>query len=64
MGQSFLSALCTLRYGVYIFFGVLQLIATVFVYFFLPETTGIPIEKARTLERAPFRIRTVHRQIG
>ena len=50
MGQSFLSCLCTLRYGVYIFFAALQLIATVFVYYFLPETTGIPIEKARTME--------------
>ena len=45
VGQTFLSMLCTMGYGVYIFFGLLQLIATLFVYYFLPETTGIPIEK-------------------
>lgn len=41
---SFLTALCSMEYGVYIFFGLVQLTAALFVYFLLPETVGVPIE--------------------
>ena len=39
--------MCTMKYGVFIFFGAWQTIALVFVIFFLPETRGVPIERVR-----------------
>ena len=44
IGQTFLSMLCSLKYGVYLLFAGMQLLATLFFIFLLPETTGIPIE--------------------
>ncbi len=37
--------LCSLKYGIYIFFGVWQFIAIFFTYFLVPETRGVPIEE-------------------
>ena len=31
-------------YGVYIFFGVMQIFSIIFIVFLLPETKGIPLE--------------------
>ena len=41
---SFLTALCSMEYGVYLFFGMVQLTAALFVYYLLPETANVPIE--------------------
>ena len=38
IGQAFLSMLCTMQYGVFIFFSGWVVIATLFAYFFIPET--------------------------
>ncbi|RZC56082.1 hypothetical protein C5167_014946 [Papaver somniferum] len=45
VAQIFLSMLCTMKFGLFFFFGGFEAIMTVFVYFFLPETKGIPIEE-------------------
>ena len=37
--------LCSLKYGIYIFFGAWQFIAIFFTYFLVPETRGVPIEE-------------------
>ena len=37
--------LCSLKYGIYIFFGIWQFLAIIFVYFLVPETRGVPIEE-------------------
>ncbi|KAL5220262.1 hypothetical protein ABZP36_024975 [Zizania latifolia] len=45
IAQIFLMMLCRLKFGLFFFFGAMEVIMTVFVYFFLPETKGIPIEE-------------------
>lgn len=42
---AFLNMLCTLKWGIYIFFGFWQFVAIFFVYFLVPETRGVPIEE-------------------
>lgn len=44
-------------YGVYMFFASLMLLSCVFVFFFVPETKGIPLEAMDRL----FKIKPVHR---
>lgn len=44
IGQCFLSMLCTMQYGVFIFFGAMVVVMTTFTYFFIPETKGLLIE--------------------
>ncbi|ESQ31881.1 hypothetical protein EUTSA_v10005579mg [Eutrema salsugineum] len=44
IGQFFLTMLCHMKFGLFYFFAVVVLIMTVFVYFLLPETKGVPIE--------------------
>jgi sugar porter (SP) family MFS transporter len=44
IGQSFLSMLCTMEFGVFLFFAGFVLAMTIFVYFFIPETKGLLIE--------------------
>jgi len=44
IGQAFLSMLCTMKYGVFIFFAGWVVVATIFTYFFIPETKGLLIE--------------------
>ncbi|CAD6231183.1 unnamed protein product [Miscanthus lutarioriparius] len=45
MGVIFLMLLCHLKFGLFYFFGAWEIAMTLFVYFFLPETKGIPIEE-------------------
>ncbi|MED6187570.1 hypothetical protein PIB30_077748 [Stylosanthes scabra] len=45
VAQIFLTMLCHLKFGLFIFFGFFVVIMTIFIYFFLPETKGIPIEE-------------------
>ena len=44
VAEVFLSMLCGLKSGFFIFFAALVTIMTVFVYMFVPETKNIPIE--------------------
>lgn len=45
VAQTFLSMLCHFKSGIFFFFGVWVVIMTAFVYFLLPETKNMPIEK-------------------
>ncbi|KAI7844484.1 hypothetical protein COHA_001943 [Chlorella ohadii] len=45
VGQAFLSMLCAMRWGVFIFFAGWVVLMTFFIIFFLPETKGIPVER-------------------
>jgi sugar porter (SP) family MFS transporter len=45
VAQIFLTMLCHLKFGLFLFFAFWVVIMTIFVYFFLPETKGIPIEE-------------------
>jgi sugar porter (SP) family MFS transporter len=44
IGQCFLSMLCAMRWGIFLFFAGWVLIMTLFAIFFIPETKGLPIE--------------------
>ncbi|KAL3615038.1 Transcription factor stp1 [Castilleja foliolosa] len=45
IAQIFLTMLCHLKFGLFLFFGFWVIVMTVFIYFFLPETKNIPIEE-------------------
>ncbi|XVF08499.1 hypothetical protein REPUB_Repub07fG0008500 [Reevesia pubescens] len=45
IGQTFLAMLCHLKSGIFFFFGGWVALMTTFVYFLLPETKNVPIEK-------------------
>ncbi|KAJ4846795.1 hypothetical protein Tsubulata_014110 [Turnera subulata] len=45
IAQSFLALLCSLKFGIFLFFAGWICFMTGFVYFFLPETKGVPIEE-------------------
>ncbi|CAL5186877.1 unnamed protein product [Lathyrus oleraceus] len=45
IAQAFLTLLCALKFGIFLFFASWIVIMTVFVMLFLPETKGIPIEE-------------------
>lgn len=47
--QVFLMMMCSLKYGVFIFFGAWQTVSLIFVLLLLPETQGVPIERVRAL---------------
>lgn len=49
VAQSFLAVLCHLKAGIFFFFAAWLVIMTVFVYLFLPETKGLPIEQVDRL---------------
>ncbi|KAH7569132.1 hypothetical protein ACOSP7_012365 [Xanthoceras sorbifolium] len=51
IAQSFLSLLCALKFGIFLFFAGWITIMTIFVYLFLPETKGVPIEEMILLWR-------------
>ncbi|PIA30176.1 hypothetical protein AQUCO_05700107v1 [Aquilegia coerulea] len=51
IAQIFLTLLCAFKYGIFLFFAGWITIMTVFVYFFLPETKGVPIEEMILLWR-------------
>lgn len=44
LSQTFLTVLCHFKYGAFLFYAAWVLIMTVFVYLFVPETKGIPLE--------------------
>ncbi|KAK1422647.1 hypothetical protein QVD17_17933 [Tagetes erecta] len=43
--QSFLTMLCHLKFGIFMFFAFWVVVMTMFVYMFLPETKNIPIDE-------------------
>ncbi|AED93146.1 monosaccharide transporter [Arabidopsis thaliana] len=45
IGQFFLTMLCHMKFGLFYFFAGMVLIMTIFIYFLLPETKGVPIEE-------------------
>ncbi|KEH16381.1 putative major facilitator, sugar transporter, major facilitator superfamily [Medicago truncatula] len=45
IAQTFLSLLCSFKFGIFLFFAGWITIMTIFVVLFLPETKGIPIEE-------------------
>ncbi|KAK9134374.1 hypothetical protein Syun_013704 [Stephania yunnanensis] len=45
VAEVFLKMLCTIKFGLFFFFAAFGLAMTLFIYFFLPETKGIPIEE-------------------
>ncbi|KAF5197363.1 Sugar transport protein mst8 [Thalictrum thalictroides] len=45
IAQIFLKMLELLKFGLFFFFGGFGIIMNIFLYFFLPETKGIPIEE-------------------
>ncbi|TXG47278.1 hypothetical protein EZV62_026572 [Acer yangbiense] len=45
VAQVFLNMLCHLKFGLFIFFAFFVVVMSIFVYFFIPETKGIPIEE-------------------
>jgi sugar porter (SP) family MFS transporter len=51
IGQSYLTMLCSLEYGTYIFFAFWVFVMTIYAMFFLPETKGVPIEEMAILWR-------------
>ncbi|KAK4391497.1 Sugar transport protein 7 [Sesamum angolense] len=51
IAQSFLSMLCALKFGIFLFFAGWIAVMTIFVYVFLPETKGVPLEEMVLLWR-------------
>lgn len=45
VAQIFLTMLCHLKFGLFLFFAFFVVVMTIFVYLFLPETKNIPIEE-------------------
>ncbi|XP_010533211.1 PREDICTED: sugar transport protein 10-like [Tarenaya hassleriana] len=45
IGQFFLTLLCHMKFFLFYFFGIMVIIMTIFIYVFLPETKGVPIEE-------------------
>ncbi|KAL3647517.1 Hexose carrier protein hex6 [Castilleja foliolosa] len=54
IAQVFLAMLCHLKSAIFFFFAAWVLVMSVFVYFFLPETKNIPIEKMDVVWRQHF----------
>jgi sugar porter (SP) family MFS transporter len=49
IGQSFTTMLCSMEYGVFLFFAGCLVFMGVFTYFLFPETTGIPVETVHSV---------------
>ena len=45
IAQIFLTMLCHMKFGLFIFFAAWVFVMTSFIYYFLPETRNIPIEE-------------------
>ncbi|CBI23301.3 unnamed protein product, partial [Vitis vinifera] len=45
IAQIFLNMLCHMKFGLFLFFAFFVVVMSFFIYFFLPETKGIPIEE-------------------
>ncbi|KAK6155930.1 hypothetical protein DH2020_010178 [Rehmannia glutinosa] len=54
IAQVFLVMLCHLKAAIFFFFAAWVLLMSVFVYFLLPETKGIPIERMEVIWREHF----------
>ena len=51
MGQFFVSMLCAMRFGIFLFFAAWVAVMTACVAAFLPETKGVPLEEVGGLWR-------------
>ncbi|KAJ9548874.1 hypothetical protein OSB04_021417 [Centaurea solstitialis] len=49
VAQCFLVSLCHLRYGIFLLFGGLIVVMSIFIFFLLPETKQVPIEEIHLL---------------
>jgi len=49
IGQTFVSMLCAMQWGVFLFFAGWVMIMTAFVIFFVPETRHVPVERVAML---------------
>ncbi|KAI5080799.1 hypothetical protein GOP47_0003982 [Adiantum capillus-veneris] len=49
VAQSFLSMLCTFKFGIFLFFAGWLVVMGIFTYFLIPETRGIQIDSMKTL---------------
>ncbi|GAX75106.1 hypothetical protein CEUSTIGMA_g2550.t1 [Chlamydomonas eustigma] len=49
IGQCFLSMLCSMTWGVFLFFAGFVVLMTAFVGLFVPETKGVPVEEVDAL---------------
>ncbi|ESQ55229.1 hypothetical protein EUTSA_v10024986mg [Eutrema salsugineum] len=52
IAQVFLMMLCHMKFGLFIFFAFFVVVMSTFVYFFLPETRGVPIEEMNQVWRS------------
>ncbi|WVZ82667.1 hypothetical protein U9M48_029906 [Paspalum notatum var. saurae] len=52
VAQAFLAMLCHMKAGIFFFFAAWLAVMTAFVYLFLPETKGLPIEQVAAVWRA------------
>ncbi|KAE9607174.1 putative major facilitator, sugar transporter, major facilitator superfamily [Lupinus albus] len=63
VAQVFLMMLCHMKFGLFIFFAFFVFVMTLFIYFFLPETKGIPIEEmGRVWKEHPYWSRFVEHE--
>ncbi|XVF08503.1 hypothetical protein REPUB_Repub07fG0008800 [Reevesia pubescens] len=51
VGQTFLAMLCHMKSGIFFFFGGWVALMTAFVYFLLPESKNLPIERMEKVWR-------------
>ena len=49
VGQVYLTMLCHLEWGTYLFFAFWAGLMTLYAIFFLPETKGVPLEEMQVL---------------
>lgn len=52
IAQVFLMMLCHMKFGLFIFFAFFVAVMSVFIYVFLPETRGVPIEEMNQVWRS------------
>ncbi|KAL9226069.1 hypothetical protein vseg_001921 [Gypsophila vaccaria] len=52
IAQCFLTMLCYMKFGLFLFFSGFVVIMTIFIYFFLPETKNVPIEEMYSVWKA------------
>lgn len=52
VAQCFLTMLCHMKFGLFIFFAAFVVAMTIFVYFMLPETKGISIDEMGSVWRS------------
>lgn len=55
VAQIFTAMLCHMKFGMFIFFAFFVLMMSIFIYKFLPETKGVPIEEMNVVwQKHPF----------